>query len=53
MHTKQAIGDDMKVEFKRWKSILDENARRLKNKQPLIAPLIDFQSDVKGVASAD
>ena len=53
MHTRQEVGDDMKMEFDRWDKVLKLNSERVKKNEILIAPLLDFQSDVKGIATAD
>lgn len=42
IHTGQAPGEDMKVEFKRWGDLIADNAAFKRNKKPLAAPLIEF-----------
>lgn len=42
MHTGQAPGGDMEVEFVRWKKIMATNTANKKDNKTLVAPLIEF-----------
>ena len=53
IHTGQAPGDDMKVEFERWGEVMAANKDAKKFKQPLVAPLIEFFDGDSSRFSAD
>ncbi|WP_206858299.1 phospholipase D-like domain-containing protein [Lysobacter changpingensis] len=47
MHTLEPVGDNIKVEFERWKRIMEVNRERMRDNRPLVASMIDFQSNVE------
>jgi phosphatidylserine/phosphatidylglycerophosphate/cardiolipin synthase-like enzyme len=42
LHTTETPQDNMKKEFQRWQELLQENGKRMKVGEPLVASLVDF-----------